>query len=451
MSRATDDSLRRLAYSVEGLIDAAALLKNDAPDESTLDTIIERGKFRPDEDEAIGYWFARFITIRESAWSVIDDVLSVLGGARASRDGELRFFLLGYAAVCVLVGIDRVMLFEVGRHSIIQRKLNEPFPQLRIPRKQFTRVFEGFVNEANALSILDAMKFANRKRRELEAFDNDPVVGTVARALPGIETALDPSKRKYLRGVLAFVSHKWRRRGVVSANNVLAGVAEGVGRVASEFYVADNKRVSADILSSIGNFLEPGDVIVTRHAIALTNLFMPGFWPHAAMYVGSPAQRDKLGVRVDDEKRERWTGDVRTLEALKDGVRLRPLSETLAVDSFVVLRPRLPVDSIARAIERGVVHEGKPYNFDFDFFSSDRLVCTEVVYRSYDGLEGVRFPLTERAGRKTLSAEDLLDFALGTGPFEPVAIFGVTGCETDVALGGDVRDIAKASYDAQPG
>ena len=102
-----------------------------------------------------------------------------------------------------------------------------------------------------------------------------------------------------------------------------------------------------------------------------------------------------------------------------------------------------------RAIERGVAHEGKMYNFDFDFFSSDRLVCTEVVYRSYDGLDGITFTLTERAGRKTLSAEDLLDFALDSNAFEPVAIFGVAGCEADIAYGDEVRPLLLASYREQ--
>jgi len=83
---------------------------------------------------------------------------------------------------------------------------------------------------------------------------------------------------------------------------------------------------------------------------------------------------------------------------------------------------------------------------DFDFFSSDRIVCTEVVYRAYDGLEDIRFQLNERAGRKTLSAEDLLDFALDTEAFTPVAIFGVKGCEDAVMYGGGVNEALIASY-----
>jgi len=52
-------------------------------------------------------------------------------------------------------------------------------------------------------------------------------------------------------------------------------------------------------------------------------------------------------------------------------------------DSVAVLRPRLTPDQIRQVIARAFSHAGKPYDFDFDFFSGDRLVCTEVVYRAF--------------------------------------------------------------------
>ena len=443
--------LKTLASTVEGLIQAASQLSADAPSGDYLAGIIERGEFRPLENEAIGYWFARYLTIRESLWSVIDDGRQAMDDpSLTDKDDRLRYFLVGYAAACVLVGIDRVMLFDVAKHTIVQRKLNEPFQELRIPRKQYTRVFEAFIHEKSAWSLLTAMKYAKKNRRRLAALTQDPVTGAIATRLPELQKSLDPSKREYFKGAWAFVSHKWRRRGVVSANNVLSGVVEGVGRLASDIHLTNTKQVTDDTRRSIGEFLKPGDITVTRHATAVTNLFMPGFWPHAAFYVGTPEQRDALGVQVPEDKQPLWTGDICILEALKDGVRFRPIAETLAVDCFVVLRPKLPADVIRQAIERGIVHEGKMYNFDFDFFSSDRLVCTEVIYRSYDGIGGVEFPLVERAGRKTLSAEDLLNFALEQDSFEPVAIFGVEGCESDIVSDDRVRDLLLASFHSDP-
>lgn len=114
------------------------------------------------------------------------------------------------------------------------------------------------------------------------------------------------------------------------------------------------------------------------------------------------------------------------------------------MDTFVVIHPNLGPDSIWKAIERALRHEGKMYNFDF--FSSDRIVCTEVVYRAYDDLENIRFQLNERAGRKTLSAEDLLDFSLDSEFFTPVTIFGVRGCEDSIMYGDGVDEALIASY-----
>ena len=73
-------------------------------------------------------------------------------------------------------------------------------------------------------------------------------------------------------------------------------------------------------------------------------------------------------------------------------------------------------------------------------------MCTELVYRAYDGLGDMKFQLKERAGRKTLSAEDLLDHVLDEGTFTPIAIFGVEGAEDAVLYGDTVREVLTRSY-----
>lgn len=440
-------STTRLSDSMRGLLQAAAEVQADAPSRSWLEAIVSRGKFRPDEDEYIGFWLARYLSVRASLWEVIYSVLSELDDpADAMETRELRSFLIGYCAICLLVRIDRIFLFDVAYDSLIQRKLNEPFPEYRIPRKQYTTIFAAFIHEGDALNALRAIKLAKKKRAELLELRDDAEVGFLVERLDQLETSLIPSKRRYLKDAWAFVSHKWRRRGAVGVQKALAAALEGFGRTASEFADRDNKKVTPDVLQTIARFLQCGDVLVTRHDKALTNLFIPGYWPHAALYIGTPAQRARINVKTDLANATLALDGICVLEALKDGAQLRPLSETLAVDSFVVLRPRLSPSSIARSIERAVAHEGKMYNFDFDFFSSDRLVCTEVIYRAYDGLEDLRFPLQERVGRKTLSAEDLLDFAIAEGAFEPVAIFGVEGCQDGIEYGERVRPILLDSY-----
>lgn len=440
--------LATLSDDIRGLQNAVAQLEEDAPPRSLLDEIVARGDFRPSEDESFGFWFARFLTARDNLWSIIDEARDVLNDPTRRPDSEqkLKYFLVGYAAVCLLIRIDRVLLFEVANDSIVQRKLNEAFPEYRIPRKQYTQIFSAFVDQGNVLAIRDAMQFARKHRRRFVALREDPDVGFIASQLQALESSLNPSKRSHFKRAWAYISHKWRRRGVVSVERIFAKVLEGFGRVASEFVELEDKQVTTEVFESIQAFLEPGDVIITRHAKALTNLFFPGIWPHAALYVGTPSQRAGMRIRAEEDKFLRWVDDICVLEARKDGVLLRPLRETLLVDAFVVIRPNLDEDSIREAVERSLLHEGKKYNFDFNFFNSDRVVCTELVYRAYDGLEEIQFPLVDRAGRKTLSAEDILDYALDQGTFVPSAIFGTKGAEESVVYGDSVRDLLIASY-----
>jgi hypothetical protein len=232
---------------------------------------------------------------------------------------------------------------------------------------------------------------------------------------------------------------------VVALNNSLSTVVENLGRTVSEIHLPTVKRVSTQLRHQMAQQLEPGDILVTRHDTALTNLFLPGFWPHAALFIGNEHQRNQMQIQLGADRCHRWSGDACVLEALKDGVRFRPISQTLAVDNFVVIRPNLNREKIANAIERVCQHEGKLYNFDFDFFSSDRLVCSEVVYRAYDGLGNIKFTLRERAGRQTLSPEDIVEYALHSNALDIVGIYGVDISRTKYTTGALARQIAQTT------
>ena len=43
-------------------------------------------------------------------------------------------------------------------------------------------------------------------------------------------------------------------------------------------------------------------------------------------------------------------------------------------------------DELRDALGRALSHRGKKYDFDFDFETTDRLVCTELIFRAYDGI-----------------------------------------------------------------
>lgn len=437
-----------LGATVRSLMDAVPQLEADALGADQLGAIVARGVFRPAEDEAIGHWFARFLSQRDALWAVINEADAAIDVPlwRIRDKAQWRPFVIGYAAACLLVRQDRFLLQRFATHSAIQRKLNEAFPEYRIERKQFSAIFSGYTDPLTALQLFEAMRVARRRRKHLAQLLDDPQVGPIVRELPELEAHLDPSKRRFFRHLAMFLSHRWRRRGASARQQTVFAVLEGFGRTASRINPGKVKRVTPSVRDEAARLLRPGDVIVSRHRYALTNYLLPGVWPHVSLYIGTAEQRDALGVELTPELAVRWCGDRCTLEALRDGVRFRPLRETLNVDAFAILRPGISARGVAQALARAAVHEGKGYNFDFDFFTSDRLVCTEVVYRAYDGVEGVEIPLVQRAGRQTLSAEDLLDLALDHGVFEPVAVFGCPPRAQSLVTGADVRALLVASY-----
>ncbi|MEN8162663.1 MAG: YiiX/YebB-like N1pC/P60 family cysteine hydrolase [Acidobacteriota bacterium] len=447
-----DDLVVGASRAVEALAEAVPALVENVPRCLRDDEVTQRGLFRPDEEEELLVWFAHFLTIRNGLWEILGEVSKPVGGeiSRVLNTFGWRCFVLGYSAACLIVRLDQYLVEEAATNKLVQRKLNEGSRRYRIPRKQFTAVFESFTDPQKAKLMDQAMRFAHRHRSMLEAMGQDSIVGEHVRALGEREAVLDPSRRRYAARLLSYLAHSLRRRGASARQQTLFSALEASGRLVSEFH--DHwtlPRIGRALQAELDALLMPGDVLITRHDHAVTNLFLPGYWPHAALYVGSCEDRGRLGIEINAKRCDRWSGDRRVLEALKDGVLYRPLEQTLAVDVVAVIRPQLEVADITTALARVSVHEGKGYNFDFDFFRSDRLVCTEVVYRAFDGLGGIEIPLKERSGRPTLAAEDLLDLALAGRGFEAIAICGAAGCPDRVATGAEAHHLIAESYSAE--
>ena len=234
-------------------------------------------------------------------------------------------------------------------------------------------------------------------------------------------------------------------RARVRARQLLKGInEEAIGQVmyviqqyasrlvsGLSFHPGHQPALPDDIADEIRELLRPGDIFVTRKEYVLTNYFLPGYWPHAALYMGDESDLIAMGIQDHENVKPRWQRLLaldpdepkRVFEALKDGAWIRSLKSPFSVDAVAVIRPNLSQEQVAEALARGLFHEGKSYDFDFDFTRSDRIVCTEVVFRTYEGIGDMKFKLTPRAGRMTLSAEDLLRMALKRENFEPVAVF----------------------------
>ena len=195
--------------------------------------------------------------------------------------------------------------------------------------------------------------------------------------------------------------------------------------------------MTTELLERLRPLLQPGDILIERRNWYLSNAFLPGYWPHAALYVGTAEDLRALGLAEEPSVAAKLAEFAQNdaaghafgvIEAMSEGVVFTSIEHSIGeADAVAVLRPRLSMEQKKAAIVRAFSHAGKPYDFDFDFFSSDKLVCTEVVYRSFGDM--LRVPLVEILGRQTLPAIEIVrvwaeESADGDGaedPFELIA------------------------------
>jgi hypothetical protein len=180
-----------------------------------------------------------------------------------------------------------------------------------------------------------------------------------------------------------------------------------------------HQALDASALRQLHPLLRSGDILLTRCEGKLTTTVLPGFWAHAAIFLGDRADLSALDSRAASTAgQDGGLGYV--IEAVSPCVRIATLGTCLDADHVLVLRPALDAETTREALTEAMRHLGKPYDFEFDFNRSHRVVCTGLVYRSYHGRGAIQFDLVKRLGNFTLTGDDLVHQALAKpSPTDP--------------------------------
>jgi hypothetical protein len=331
------------------------------------------------------------------------------------------------------------LLDRLDRNPDLQPGLNEPVPELGSPKGTYARMRFRFLNTGRGT------EFA-----ALGLIDED-----TRRAAPPALAAGIAEDRAALwrygagRGSVMTVTNALQvvqRAGFAAWFPVQAGIADWMGD--TRLLPKDRALVSPAQVAALGTVLEPGDLLLARREGYLSNMGIPGFWPHSVLYVGTPEERRRALADPDVvawvQARGQADGDFeallarthpaaygravaadggvprRALEAISEGVAFTTLDHAAGADHVAALRPRLPAVEKAAALLRAFGYAGRPYDFDFDFRTDAALVCSELIYKAYEpgpGRQGLRLPLVEVLGRPVLPPSEivrLFDVELGT-------------------------------------
>lgn len=423
--REYDDGLERLIAQVE----RSAALRDG-----------ERAVLDPDEErELLDLWEAIYghafaldqIRVFYEHWYRFDP-------SRAERSQHLRSFLLTYAAELSLYEKSTRLVKALEAEPNAIKLLNAPHPDRGLGADSFSlfrQDLQGTRDQARVLAgkdYLELLAQGLRGREEARAVGAAWLWEDIEHHLANIETH-SPIARASLtaKGDLELFRRRVRRTWYPAQKEVAEWMGDTRVRRRGWYLITHEQQEAMD------PSLEPGDILLSRKNWYVSNLGLPGFWPHAIVYVGDAEKFDayfddprvrahvralagedlSLAQYLERTWPARWLeytrGDgedpYRVIEAISEGVVFNTLHHASG-DYLVALRPRLSKLAKAQAVLHAFGELGKPYDFDFDFATDHALVCTELVWRSYrpaEGKEGLDLPLARVAGRQTLPANEI--------------------------------------------
>jgi hypothetical protein len=355
--------------------------------------------------------FRRFLAYRASLLRIV----ASYAGLDDLPDPRLRArcFTLGLAAAMTTYESSVRIVLTYRDQIVVRRMFNESQQQHGVDGGMFDWVYESMTSERNVNFMSQMADRFTRHRTEWQA----------ARVWPSsdwdwldtrIVAALDYVGEHPIDRRSASLDLFLRRLGnqaYVPLYEVQSTVAEWMGDTR---LVDQPPAIRGKQIKIIESELRPGDILLQRREWYVGNAFLPGFWSHAALYVGRIEDLRRLGIADHPTVQAHLAtylaptsdGSDRTvIEALSEGVVFSSIAETLRADHVAVLRPNLPEHQIARAIINAFEYHGRPYDFEFDFATADKIVCTELVYRAYQGM--LHFDLVRIMGRNTLPAAEI--------------------------------------------
>ena len=199
------------------------------------------------------------------------------------------------------------------------------------------------------------------------------------------------------------------------------GIVTGV-----DFSFRKDKYLNDNELVKVKSIVFPGDVILRRNELQVTNIGIPGFWKHSGIYVGDLSQFDSFftglpmlnGQQPSDYIKENYpeiykkllNEKTRIIEAIAEGVVIEPVEHIAKTDYLAVLRTHLDKEDIFKSLLTAFEYLGTPYDYLFDFNNDNELVCSELLYNSFrphHDKNGITFRMGMNDGKPFLFPNDI--------------------------------------------
>ena len=393
-----------------------------------------RGFFTPDEDDAVRQMLLSYRNYRIALYEIIRHCIAY----RSTSDPtlRLRMFMVGFAAGLTLYSKSLKLIQSYEHEPLIRAKLNEPEAKFGLSAGFFEEVLAAYSSPRNYWLLVRGSVFWRTHRRaakRLELLEREEgkrladIIRRQRKVIPARLLQVLAQRARYDLRLFWNTTLNPLRRSTYALKSAL-GTAFAGARVSLNYQPA----ITPEVLRDLRQKLRPGDILLVRADEKLTAALLPGFWSHAAIYLGNRQELEQCGLHDDfvmSRFQEAVTEPERAfvIEAVAPRLGINPLEKSLFGDHVLALRPNLPLELIRAALREAFAHLGKPYDFEFNFNITHRIVCTELVYRAFHKKGEIEFTLVKRLGRFTLTGNDIVHYALDSlkkspSPLSPLAL-----------------------------
>lgn len=235
--------------------------------------------------------------------------------------------------------------------------------------------------------------------------------------------------------------------GVGLIGKVIYGGSQIFGNTLGSIQFRQGKlKSNPDFIPNIKKQLKVLDILMERTPARATSNFIPGFWTHAAIYVGNEEDLRFYGIwdhPLVKPYQERIKNGANVIEALRSGVEINPVENFGEADTVSTLRIKIPLtdEQIKTHLLKAFAQLGKVYDFAFDIQSGEKIVCSELHYIIFTE---VPFNTSRILKRQTISVDQVAEQGLTNRYFE-VINFWLDGkeMEDDVTIRYDITLLTK--------
>lgn len=400
---------------------------------SLIEPSEENGKkyFTNSQYDEIERLYFRYTLCTKSLLDIVNAYKDISNKSKFKKNNA-QAFALGYCATLTLYKQSAELILKTANNQSLIEKLNEEFPRTEIKKNGLNYLISNLTNPKNVNNIEIANEFFKRQiskgggiYKETEHF---PFIDELISRTETLSIEYDNYKALILDNytILPLEAAEIMQVNTIEETvNTMIDEAGSQLKAIQEFLftimadvrmpLVEGIKFSRRQKKQVTKALKPGDIILTYSSGYLSNIFLPGYFKHALSFTGSQnIKKNTLlsEVRLKESQKKYIEEDHNIIEANSDGVRTSTIDFYLNgyANRIIAFRPNLKDNEIRLILKNLYSFLGIDYDFDFDLTSGEKQACSEIVYRSYNGIGNIKLELEVVLGATTLSGDKLLQY-----------------------------------------